>query len=136
MRYVEESGYYVNRHSCFLLQYHLVLVTKYRHPVLTGEVKDALEDYTRRYFKDRGLVIQALDIEPDHLHVLFDAGPQLELTSFVNAFKSGSSRRLRSDFPDEVSKFYWKPVFWSLSYFICSVSDRFAAAVKRYIENQ
>lgn len=34
------SGYYKNRHSCFLLSYHLVLVTKYRKPVLDGEVKD------------------------------------------------------------------------------------------------
>ena len=29
------QAYYTNRHSCFLLQYHMVLVTKYRHPVLT-----------------------------------------------------------------------------------------------------
>ena len=34
--------YYTNRHSCFLLQYHIVLVTKYRHPVLTGDVKTAV----------------------------------------------------------------------------------------------
>ena len=30
--------YYTNRHSCFLLQYHIVLITKYRRPVLTGAV--------------------------------------------------------------------------------------------------
>lgn len=29
MKY-KKDGYYINRHSCFLLQYHLVLVTKYR----------------------------------------------------------------------------------------------------------
>lgn len=40
--YKKRSGqtYYTNRHSCFLLQYHIVLVTKYRRPVLTGPVKD------------------------------------------------------------------------------------------------
>ena len=32
--------YYTNRHSCFLLQYHIVLVTKNRRPVLTGAVKE------------------------------------------------------------------------------------------------
>ena len=26
--------YYINNHSCFKLDYHLVLVTKYRHNVL------------------------------------------------------------------------------------------------------
>lgn len=30
------SDYYCNKHSCFLLQYHLVLVTKYRHKVIVG----------------------------------------------------------------------------------------------------
>ena len=38
------AGYYKNRHSCFLLSYHLVLVTKYRNPVLTGEVKELVYD--------------------------------------------------------------------------------------------
>jgi len=32
--YEKKKGqpYYTNRHSCFLLQYHMVLVTKYQHP--------------------------------------------------------------------------------------------------------
>ena len=42
MRKKENTDYYVHRHSCFLLQYHIVLVTKYRHPVLTGDVKDIM----------------------------------------------------------------------------------------------
>ena len=50
-----DSGYYINRHSCFLLQYHLVMMTKFRHPVLTGDVKDFLEQYIIQYFKDRNL---------------------------------------------------------------------------------
>ena len=31
--------YRTNRHSCYLLEYHLVVVTKYRHPVLKGAIK-------------------------------------------------------------------------------------------------
>lgn len=42
MKKKENTDYYVHRHSCFLLQYHIVLVTKYRHPVLTGDVKDTV----------------------------------------------------------------------------------------------
>ena len=136
MNYRESDGYYVNRHSCFLLQYHLVLVTKYRHRVMNGDIADAMKGYVQKYFEDRGLVIHALEVQPDHLHVIFDAPPQLELASFVNALKSGSSRIIRRDFPEEIRKFYWKPVFWSLSYFVCTVSDRSANVVKHYIESQ
>ena len=42
MRKKDNTDYYINRHSCFLLQYHIVFVTKYRHPVLTGKVKDVV----------------------------------------------------------------------------------------------
>ena len=133
---INRSGYYVNRHSCFLLQYHLVLVTKYRKPVISGEIEERLKAYTKKYFIDRDCMIQAFECMPDHIHILFDAPPQINLAEFVNAYKSASSRRIRTEFPAEVSKYYWKPYFWSLSYFIGSVRDRTASAVKQYINSQ
>lgn len=36
-----------NRHSCFLLQYHLVVVTKYRHKVIVGDLKERLLKLTK-----------------------------------------------------------------------------------------
>lgn len=134
--FLKQDGYYVNRHSCFLLQYHLVLVTKYRHPVICGQLETALRNYTEAYFKDRDLPIQAFECMPDHIHILFDAKPNLNLAEFVNAFKSASSRNIRKQFAEELKPYYWKPYFWSLSYFIGTVSDRTSTAVKEYINNQ
>jgi putative transposase len=135
MRY-KKDGYYVNKHSCFLLQYHLVLVTKYRHPVITGDIKLWLKQYTGSYFNERSCTIQELECMPDHIHILFDAPPQINIAEFVNAYKSASSRRLRQEYPEELRQYYWKPYFWSLSYFIATVSDRSTEAVKNYIRNQ
>ena len=73
---------------------------------------------------------------PDHIHILFDAKPNLNLAEFVNAFKSASSRNIRKQFSEELKPYYWKPYFWSLSYFIGTVSDRTSTAVKKYIKNQ
>lgn len=131
-----DSGYYTNRHSCFLLQYHLVLVTKFRHPVIRGEIKDFMEQYMTAYFKDRDLPLLEISFMPDHVHILFDAPPQLNLADFVNALKSGSSRMVRKAFQEELKPYYWKPYFWSLSYFIRCVSERSEEAVRRYIQNQ
>jgi len=130
------DGYYTNRHSCFLLQYHLVLVTKYRHPVIVDSLEEELLRYTNEYFKDRDCPIQATECMPDHIHILFDAPPQINLAEFVNAYKSASSRNIRKKFSEQLQPYYWKPYFWSLSYFIGTVSDRTAEAVKRYINNQ
>lgn len=132
----EKDGYYTNRHSCFLLQYHLVLVTKYRHPVLTGRIQERLLQYTKQYFQERNMIIQEINTDKDHIHILFDAPPQINLSDFINAYKSASSRRMRTEFQNELRPYYWKPYFWSLSYFIGTVSDRTAEAVKQYIQNQ
>ena len=69
------QDYYTNRHSCFLLQYHLVLVTKYRKPVLKGEVKELVYQIIRDIFKEKGLVILELNGESDHIHILYEADP-------------------------------------------------------------
>ena len=128
MRFNKEKGWFFNQHSCFLLQYHLVLVTKYRHPVLTGEVKDFVYSYLKERMEMNG--------EPDHVHILFEAPPNMDLAKMVNALKTGSSRMTRKHFADELAPYYWKPFFWSMSYFICTVSDRNAETVKRYIQDQ
>ena len=130
------ADYYTNKHSCFLLQYHLVLVTKYRHPVIKDELEQYLLSYTKDYFIERGMVIQAIEAMPDHMHILFDAPPQINLADFINAFKSASSRKVRQQFAEQLEPFYWKPYFWSLSYFIGSVSEKTTSAVKHYIQHQ
>ncbi len=131
-----QEGFYVNRHSCFILQYHLVLVTKYRHPVITGELEKRLIEFTEKYFKERDCRIQAIECMPDHMHILFDAPPQINLANYINAYKSASSRRIRQEYGKQLEPYYWKPYFWSLSYFISSVSDRNEEITKEYMQNQ
>ena len=134
---MEESFYRTNRHSCYLLEYHLVVVTKYRHPVLTGKLKDKLLELSfnviEDYWKCRILEIST---DKDHIHILFESKPQVQLSKLVNNYKTVTSRILRKEFADELSPYYWKPYFWSDSYFIGCVSDRTREAVRFYIQNQ
>lgn len=130
------NGYYVNQHSCFLLQYHLVLVTKFRYSVIDKELKAALIDYTNKYFKERDCNVLAINSDKDHLHIIFEAYPHLNLAQFINAYKSASSRRMRTDFKDYLSSYYWKPYFWSQSYFLGTVSERTTSIVQKYINDQ
>lgn len=132
----KENGYYVNRHSCFSLQYHLVLVTKYRHPVIANELKSKLLEYTENYFAKQDMNLLLVNTDKDHIHILFECSPIVNLPNFVNAFKSASSRQMRKQFPEFLSKYYCKPYFWSLSYFICTVSEHSTDLVKQYIANQ
>lgn len=129
--------YYTNRHSCFLLQYHMVLVTKYRKPVLTGEVKELVYQTIQNIFQERGLNILELNGGDDHVHILFEADPYTTPGELVNVVKTKTSRFARKKYGDTLlKKYYWKPVFWSDSYFITSVSENSLSNVKKYIQNQ
>ena len=137
--YVKKKGqsYYTNRHSCYLLQYHMVLVTKYRHPVLTGGVKDVVYQTIRDIFREKGLVILEMNGEADHVHILYEADPFTSPGELVNIVKTKSSRFARKNYGDTILKqYYWKPLFWSDSYFVATVSENSLAMVKEYIKNQ
>ncbi len=134
------AKYGKNRHSCYILKYHLVVVTKYRRPVLTEDVSYRLVQLTKALFEDSwGCNVISAKTDPktkDHIHILFEAPPQVQLSKLVNNFKNVTSRLLRKEFPDIVRKYYWKPVFWSRSYFIGCVSDVTEEIVSHYIANQ
>ena len=132
----EKEPYHRHQHSCFLLQYHLVLVTKYRHPVFAEELKEAIETFTKHDFKKRAIIIMGINTDKDPIHILFDAPPNMNLATFINGFKSASSRYMRKTFSEELSKYYWEPLFWSKSYFLCTVSERNTQLVQKYIQNQ
>ena len=133
---LKNEEYYSNQHTKFLLQYHLIFITKYRHPVITGKLKSRLLEYTNEYFNDRDLNILEINTDNDHIHILFESYPNFNISKFVNAFKSASSRHMRQEFKTELSSYYWKSYFWSRSYFVCTVSEKSTQYVKEYIENQ
>ena len=80
--------YYTNRHSCFLLQYHMVLVTKYRKPVLTGKIKEHVYNTIESIFEERGYNLLEMNGEADHIHILFEAGPDMAPMEFANVVKT------------------------------------------------
>ncbi len=126
-----------NRHSVYILNYHLVVCTKYRHPVLTGQIEQRLFEITEHLFKDNwGCSITELNCDKDHIHILFSAPPQVTLSELVNNFKTVTSRLLRKEFAEELSSYYWKDTFWSRSYYIGAVSDTTEEIVQQYIASQ
>lgn len=126
-----------NLHAIYDLEYHLVMVTKYRHPVLTEEVKASLLRHTYRLFESNfDCKVLEVNTDKDHIHILFSAKPQVQLSKLVNSYKTVTSRLLRKEFAEFLKPYYWKPYFWSRSYFICTVSERSHDAVTTYIKNQ
>ena len=74
--------------------------------------------------------------EDNHIHLLFQYYPDLQLSKLVNNLKSVSSRRLRQEFAAVVDQVYWKNVLWNASYFVASCGGVTVSTLKKYIENQ
>lgn len=131
------KDYRKNRHSCYNLKYHLVVVTKYRNKIINNNILERIKEISNRLFKDNWECdILSFNGEEDHIHILFEAPPQVQLSKLINNFKTVTSRLIRKEFKNYLDKFYWKPYFWSNSYLVLSVGGAPIEIVKTYIENQ
>ncbi|AKU25400.1 IS200/IS605 family transposase [Geobacillus subterraneus] len=124
-----------NNHSVFSLYYHLVLVVKYRREVFTDEVSDFAKDMFIKIGKKYNITLIEWNHDKDHIHILFKAHPNSELSKFINAYKSASSRLIKKNFP-HVRKRLWKEMFWSRSFCLLTTGGAPIAVIKKYIENQ
>jgi putative transposase len=129
--------YDTNNHSVFLLQYHLILVTKYRREVIDNEICKRLKEiFEYIAIKDQyKLKIIEFNHDKDHLHILFKAEPKSEISKFINAYKSASSRLIKKEFP-KVKEKLWKEYFWSRSFFLATTGGVTLEVLKQYVETQ
>ena len=123
-------------HAVYSLRLHLVLVSKYRRKVLTTEVRDYLEGVFENILESWKCRLIEYGGEDDHVHLLIEIHPALDISQLVNNIKSASSRRTRNRFADHVAKFYWKPYFWNRAYYIGSVGTVSLATVQKYVQQQ
>ena len=124
-----------NNHSVFSLNYHLILVVKYRRKVIDDEISNRLKDIFEYISKNYNITIKEWNHDTDHIHVLFKAHPNSEISKFLNAYKSASSRLIKKEYPGIKEKLY-KEYFWSQSFCLISVGGVTIEAVQKYIEGQ
>lgn len=124
-----------NNHSVFCLHYHLVLVVKYRRKVIDDTVSQRLREIFEYIQPSYNITLQEWNHDQDHVHVLFSAHPNSELTKFLNAYKSASSRLIKKEFP-EIRQKLWKEYFWSRSFCLISTGGAPIEVIKKYIESQ
>ena len=124
-----------NNHSVFLLHYHLVLVVKYRRNVLNDAISQRLREIFEYIAPNYNVSVQQWNHDVDHIHVLFKAHPNTELSKFINAYKSASSRLIKKEYP-ELRKALWKEMFWSRSFFLLTTGGVTIDIIRNYIETQ
>jgi len=123
------------RKCVYLIHAHLVFVTKYRYCVFTGYMMPTLKNLFEGVCDDFEAELVEFNGEPDHVHLLVNYPPKVQLSKLVNSLKGVSSRKLKLHHP-EVSNRYFKAALWSPSYFAGSCGGAPIEIVKQYIEQQ
>jgi putative transposase len=124
-----------NAHSVFLLHYHLVLVVKYRRKVFDCAISHRAREIFEYIAPNYKITLLEWRHDDDHVHALFKSHPKTEISKFLNAYKSASSRLLKKEFP-EIRQKLWKEYFWSQSFCLITAGGAPLAILKEYIETQ
>jgi len=124
-----------NKHSVFLLFYHLILVVKYRKRVINERISTKLKEMFIEIGKNYGINLIEWKADEDHVHCLFKAKPTTVLAKFINAYKSASSRIIKKEF-SEIKKELFKEYFWTRSYCLLTSGGAPIEIIKEYIRRQ
>jgi len=124
-----------NFHSVFSLNYHLVFVTKYRKKVIDDDISNRLKEIFEKIAPNYKISVMEWNHDLDHIHILFKGEPKTEISKFINAYKSASSRLIKKEFPD-IRKKLWKEYFWSRSFCLLTTGGAPIEIIKKYIQSQ
>ena len=122
-------------HTIYDLKYHLVWITKYRKPVLTGEVAVRMRELVREVCKAKDVEILKGHISRDHVHIFVSLPPHISVSELLKSIKGRTSRKILMEFKT-LNRQFWGRHFWARGYFAASSGNVTDEVVMKYIEQQ
>lgn len=119
----------------YSIQYHVVWCVKYRRKILTDKIEQRLVDILHKIAAENEFVIQEINGDLDHIHLLIECSPQHYIPDMIKALKGVSARLLFKQYP-ELKKQLWGGHLWNPSYFVATVSENIEEQIRNYIHSQ
>jgi putative transposase len=128
-------SYRKTAHTVYDIKYHLVWITKYRKPVLRGEIAKRLRELVRQTCATLDVYIVSGHVATDHVHLLVSVPPTISVSELMKRVKGRSSRRMLEEF-GELSRQFWGRHLWARGYFAASSGNVTDDVIKEYIASQ
>lgn len=129
------QNYRKGSHTVYDLKYHLVWITKYRKPVMSGDIAVRVRDLIREISRSMDVEIVKGHVARDHVHLFVSIPPRISISNYVKAVKGKSSRKLLSEYR-RLSKMFWGRHIWARGYFAASTGNVTDEVVAEYIRLQ
>lgn len=124
-----------NSNAVYLLNYHIILVVKYRRKVFDNDtIIERAKELMRKISTENDVEVINQECGDDHIHLMVSTKPTLQLTKYINLLKGHSSRALRKEF--DISEQLYGDSFWSDSYYIATCGNVSLDTLYNYIDNQ
>lgn len=124
-------------HSVYSLNYHFVQCVKYRRKAFDfPEIIEELKSRTQGIAGNYWIEILSIETDLDNVHILFKSKPQIDLTKFINNWKSATSKVLRRKFKEQLKDKLWGDAFWSGSYCLITTGQTTLEVLRKYVEDQ
>lgn len=127
--------YRKTQHSVYNITLYLVLVVKYRRDVINDIISNKIRDIFDNIGLAHDVEIIEWNYDKDHIHTIISISPSTNVTKYVNATKSASSRLIKKEFP-EVKEKLWKDCFWTAGFYVNSTGSTQIDVVENYILQQ
>ena len=127
------ARYKSNNNIVYSCKYHVVWCVKYRRDVLNDAVQGELKMIVSEICIKRKSEILALELMPDHMHLLVEVDPQYGIHRLIKEIKGHSSHFLRKNYKHLRTRL---PTLWTNSYFVSTVGGALISVIKQYIEAQ
>ena len=125
---------YKTDHSIvYRCQYHVIWCPKFRRRILVPPIDTRLKELILEKQSAYGYEVLAMEVMPDHVHLLLDVDPRIGIHKIVSQIKGWTSRAIGKEFPFVKRKL---PSLWTTSKFIATVGTVSLEVAKQYIANQ
>jgi len=127
--------YRKSSHTTYDIKYHLVWITKYRKPVLTGEIANRARELIREICRNNEVEILKGHVAKDHVHIFVSVPPHVSVSDLMQSIKGKSSRKMMMEFR-ALSRTFWGRHIWARGYFAASSGNVTDEVIMQYIELQ
>ena len=129
------ENYRKSSHTVYDLKYHVVWITKYRKPILRGEIAERVRELIQEVCKSKDIEIVKGHISKDHVHIFVSVPPHISVSQMVQFLKGETSRSLLAEYKS-LSRTFWGRHMWARSYFVASSGNVTDEVIIKYIEEQ
>ena len=121
-------------HSVHQLQVHLVWITKYRYPVLIGDIQLRCRDLIRQTCNTLDVQILKGVVSKAHIHLHLSYPPSISISDIVKRTKGRSAKLMLQEFP-ELKRRYYGGHLWGIGYGAWSVGNITETLLQNYLDH-